>query len=116
MLGLLQSSEAKIFCKETHSILPTSGKTPPEHVQEGFCAREQSCSMGLGVDELGAEGNLSTGWAFTHQGVQHLSWVLKDGSIDSPKHSDGTVQVQPGAAQKTRVHGGSKVQPGRRQS
>lgn len=40
---------------------PTFCKAPAENMQEGFCAREQASFMVLGADELGAEGNLSTG-------------------------------------------------------
>lgn len=40
----------------------------------------------------------------------------EDGSIDSPRRSERMLQVQPGAAQKTKAHVRSKVQPGKRQS
>lgn len=42
-------------------ILSTSCKTPVQHTQEGFCAKDQGCSMGLGAEELGTEGNLGPG-------------------------------------------------------
>lgn len=73
VLGVFESSEAKIFCKEIGRILPTSCKTPAECMKEDFCARKQGCSRGLWADELEAEENFSVGWAFAHQDVQHSS-------------------------------------------
>lgn len=64
-------------------IFSTSSKTPAQHSQEVFGSRSQGCSMGLGAEELGTEGNLGTGWTFTHQGIQLPSWVPKDRSIDN---------------------------------